>query len=119
MGAVGQLPDIAKAASAQGFIFGIIDRQSSIDTLASVGADGSNAGVVAAKPAGQCGLELRGVSFSYPSARDTLALLSVNLDIRGGESTALVGGSGSGKSTVLRLLQVRKTPSLPRIRANF
>ena len=112
MSAVGQLPDIAKAASAQGFIFGIIDRQSSIDTLASLDADGSNSAAVAAKPAGECGLELRGVSFSYPSAKDTLALVSVNLAIRGGESTALVGGSGSGKSTVLRLLQRLYDPSL-------
>ena len=96
----------------QGFIFDIIDRQSKIDTLASLDADNANGGAAVAKPTGNCTFELKGVSFAYPSANDTLALVAVNLVLRGGESTALVGGSGSGKSTVIRLLQRLYDPSL-------
>lgn len=101
-GAVGQIPDLAKAASAQGYILNTIDRASAIDTLVSSEAQG---GMSTAKPSGSCEFVMKAVTFSYPSARDTLSLVAMDLTIRGGESTALVGGSGSGKSTVIRLLQ--------------
>jgi ATP-binding cassette subfamily B protein len=44
-----------------------------------------------------------GVRFRYPSAVEE-ALTGVDLDIRPGESVALVGETGAGKSTVLKLL---------------
>lgn len=44
------------------------------------------------------------VSFTYPSRPDTQALQDLTLDIRPGETVALVGPSGAGKSTVLQLL---------------
>ena len=47
-------------------------------------------------------LELDGVSFGYSAARDILR--DVSLRVPAGTSCALVGTSGSGKSTVLRLL---------------
>jgi ATP-binding cassette subfamily B protein len=46
-----------------------------------------------------------GVRFSYPSApADSLALRGLDLDIRPGETVALVGETGAGKSTVVKLL---------------
>lgn len=45
------------------------------------------------------------VHFSYPSRPDTLVLNGVNLTISEGATVGLVGGSGSGKSTVISLLQ--------------
>jgi ATP-binding cassette subfamily B protein len=44
------------------------------------------------------------VSFSYPSRPDTLALADFSLEVKPGETVALVGPSGAGKSTVLQLL---------------
>jgi len=44
------------------------------------------------------------VSFSYPSRPDVLALADFSLEVRPGETVALVGPSGAGKSTVLQLL---------------
>jgi ABC-type bacteriocin/lantibiotic exporter with double-glycine peptidase domain len=46
--------------------------------------------------------ELRHVHFSYPNG--TVALHDVSLTIEAGQTTALVGLSGAGKSTVINLL---------------
>ncbi len=44
------------------------------------------------------------VSFRYPSRPDALALAEFSLEVKPGETVALVGPSGAGKSTVLQLL---------------
>jgi len=49
-------------------------------------------------------VEFRNVEFSYPSRPDTKVLKSVSFEMKQGEMTALVGASGSGKSTVTALL---------------
>ncbi|HET6964695.1 MAG TPA: ABC transporter ATP-binding protein, partial [Acidimicrobiales bacterium] len=50
-------------------------------------------------------ITLSGVSFAYPGASaDRLALRRVDLDIPPGETVALVGETGAGKSTVIKLL---------------
>lgn len=52
-------------------------------------------------PAGEGTIALEGVSFSYG---DAPALSEVSLQARRGESVALVGPSGGGKSTILSLI---------------
>lgn len=44
------------------------------------------------------------VHFHYPSRTDVPVLKGVNLEIKGGQTVALVGSSGSGKSTIVQLL---------------
>lgn len=48
-------------------------------------------------------IEIRNLSFSYDKS-DIKALKNINLDIKAGETVALVGASGSGKSTIANLL---------------
>jgi len=64
-------------------------------------------------PPGPGTVELRGVSFSYPATSDggRPVLEGVNLRIAGGEVVALVGPTGSGKTTVLSLLARLYDPS--------
>ena len=52
----------------------------------------------------QANIRLDHVSFRYPSRQDTPALDDINLEIAAGESIALVGPSGAGKTTVFQLL---------------
>ncbi|MGB5256939.1 MAG: ABC transporter ATP-binding protein [Woeseiaceae bacterium] len=49
------------------------------------------------------GLEFRDVSFRYPGAAQN-ALSNISLQVRPGESLALVGENGSGKTTLIKLL---------------
>jgi ATP-binding cassette, subfamily B (MDR/TAP), member 1 len=50
-------------------------------------------------------IEFRRVDFSYPARSDVQILKDFNLRIRAGQSQALVGASGSGKSTVIALIE--------------
>ncbi|KAF7361389.1 hypothetical protein MSAN_01171800 [Mycena sanguinolenta] len=47
----------------------------------------------------------RDVGFSYPERADVPVLQSINMQIQPGECVAIIGTSGSGKSTVAALLQ--------------
>lgn len=49
-------------------------------------------------------ISFNNLNFSYPSRPDALTLKDINLCIKPGTSTAIVGGSGSGKSTIANLL---------------
>lgn len=49
-------------------------------------------------------IEYQHVNFSYPSRKDFTVLHDLNFSIRKGEKVALVGKSGSGKSTIINLL---------------
>lgn len=51
------------------------------------------------------------LTFSYPSRPETPALCRVNLTIPAGQTTAIVGASGSGKSTITSLLLGLYPPS--------
>jgi ATP-binding cassette, subfamily B, bacterial len=53
----------------------------------------------------QAAIELIAVNFHYPSRPQTPALADLNLRIAPGETVALVGPSGAGKTTVFQLLQ--------------
>ncbi len=53
---------------------------------------------------GDGGLEMRGVTFRYDRHSPTPTLDNVDLTIPRGKVTAIVGASGSGKSTIVKLL---------------
>ncbi|KNC99518.1 uncharacterized protein SPPG_04909 [Spizellomyces punctatus DAOM BR117] len=73
-----------------------IDRTSPIDPT-------SDAGFQPEKCEGH--LELRGVRFAYPTRPEVQVLKGVDIVLEKGKTTAIVGLSGSGKSTIVGLLE--------------
>lgn len=61
------------------------------------------------KPQGR--VEFSNVTFAYPTRSDVTVLQNLNLTIPAGAMTAVVGGSGSGKSTIAALLLRFYNPS--------
>ncbi|KAM4705168.1 ATP-dependent translocase ABCB1-like [Rhinophrynus dorsalis] len=97
---VGQTsPNIEAFSNARGAayaIFNIIDNQPKIDSFSTSGA----------KPERIKGdIEFKNVKFTYPSRPDIQVLKGLNLKIPSGETVALVGSSGCGKSTTVQLIQ--------------
>ncbi|NXL60490.1 MDR1 protein, partial [Chordeiles acutipennis] len=92
-------PSIEAFASARGAayaVFNIIDNEPQIDSYSEKGY----------KPDHIKGnLEFHNVHFNYPSRPDVEILKGLNLKIRHGQTVALVGGSGCGKSTTVQLIQ--------------
>ena len=72
-------------------------------------------GTIVAGPEPGAGLELTDVSFTYPGARFP-ALRNVNLNIRSGQSVAIVGMNGSGKTTLIKLMAGLYSPETGMIR---
>ncbi|PKX96023.1 ABC transporter ATP-binding protein [Aspergillus novofumigatus IBT 16806] len=91
-----QIITITKAAAAADELFRVIDKQSAIDSL-------STAGLTPEKCVGE--IEIKALEFAYPSRPDTQVLNGLNLSVPAGKTTALVGASGSGKSTIVGLLE--------------
>ncbi|KAM0053903.1 putative ABC-type xenobiotic transporter [Helianthus debilis subsp. tardiflorus] len=89
-------PDTTKAKSSAVSVFAIIDRESEIDP-----SDESGLRLETVK--GE--IEIRHVSFKYPTRPDVEIFRDLCLTIHSGKTVALVGESGSGKSTVIQLLQ--------------
>ncbi|BGP31976.1 hypothetical protein JCM10296v2_003755 [Rhodotorula toruloides] len=90
------LQAISFARGAATEIFATIDRVPSIDSSSEAGL----------KPEKVDGLiELEGIDFFYPSRPAVQVLYNFNGVFPPGKTTALVGGSGSGKSTCVGLIE--------------
>jgi len=77
-------------------IFNTIDRVSPLDPMTDAGeklkhVDGT--------------IELRNIKHIYPSRAEVVVMTDVNLVVPAGKTTALVGASGSGKSTIVGLVE--------------
>ncbi|CAI9763225.1 unnamed protein product [Fraxinus pennsylvanica] len=88
--------DLAKGSDAVGSVFAVLDRYSLIEPEDPEGC----------KPNKLTGhVELRGVDFAYPARPDVMVFIGFSINIEAGQSTALVGQSGSGKSTIIGLIE--------------
>lgn len=86
---------MARAAATN--IFKVIDSQPKIDPIC---VDGK---ILNYDLKGD--IEFQDVFFRYPSREDITVLRGLNLKINSGETVALVGNSGCGKSTCIQLIQ--------------
>ncbi|KAL6634183.1 hypothetical protein ACP70R_026854 [Stipagrostis hirtigluma subsp. patula] len=93
---------ISEAISAAERIQEVVQRVPKIDS-------GSDAGDELANVTGE--VEFRNVTFCYPSRPDSPVLVNFSLCVPAGRAVALVGSSGSGKSTVIALLERFYDPS--------
>ncbi|XP_010614446.1 ATP-dependent translocase ABCB1 [Fukomys damarensis] len=97
---VGQAsPNIEAFANARGAayeIFRIIDNEPSINSFSTHGHKPDNI---------KGNLEFRNIHFSYPSRKEVKVLKGLNLKVQNGQTVALVGNSGCGKSTTVQLIQ--------------
>ncbi|KAL0321962.1 UNVERIFIED_CONTAM: ABC transporter B family member 20 [Sesamum calycinum] len=92
----GLAPYILKRRKSLTSVFEIIDRTPKIDP-----DDNS-----ALKPPNVYGsIELQNVDFSYPTHPEVLVLSNFSLKVNGGQTVAVVGVSGSGKSTIISLIE--------------
>jgi ATP-binding cassette subfamily B (MDR/TAP) protein 1 len=94
-------PDIAKGSAAAASVFEILDRDTSINPT---------------EPAEQVGkveghIDVRNVTFSYPSRPNVVVFRNFSLTVRAGSFVAMAGQSGSGKSTIIGLIERFYDPS--------
>ena len=90
------LQAITRGCGAAAKVFATIERVPDIDSLNPGGL----------KPAGVTGeIAFENVKFSYPSRIDVPILKGINITFPAGKTTALVGASGSGKSTIVSLTE--------------
>ncbi|WJX30177.1 ATP-binding cassette, sub-B (MDR TAP), member 8 [Trifolium repens] len=94
------LPDLkyfTEVSIAASRIFAMIDRTPEIDS------EDTTKGIILETISGK--LNFEHVKFTYPSRQESVVLYDFNLEIEAGKTVALVGASGSGKSTAIALVQ--------------
>ncbi|KDN65087.1 putative ABC transporter [Colletotrichum sublineola] len=88
--------EFTRAASAAAQLFKLIDRKSEIDAFETSGEQPTETvGVV----------DLENIIFEYPTRPGVTVLNNYSLHVPAGKVTALVGTSGSGKSTIIGLIE--------------
>uniref|UniRef100_A0A8C2CA81 ABC-type xenobiotic transporter n=1 Tax=Cyprinus carpio TaxID=7962 RepID=A0A8C2CA81_CYPCA len=92
-------PNIQSFSSARGAahkVFQIIDHEPKINSFSE---EGYKLDFVKGN------IEFKNIHFTYPSRQDVKVLNGMNLKVMSGQTIALVGSSGCGKSTTIQLLQ--------------
>ena len=87
-------PDFGEACAAARRILKLMDEESKIEN--------DDTGLIPESCKGR--IEFKNVGFKYPTRRNSV-LRDVCLDIKAGETVALVGQSGCGKSTCIQLIE--------------
>ncbi|KAL5808894.1 hypothetical protein ACOSQ3_029585 [Xanthoceras sorbifolium] len=88
--------DLAKGSDAVRSVFAVLDRYTRIEPE---DPEGHQPGKIIGH------IEIKDVHFAYPARPDVMIFKGFSINIEAGKSTALVGQSGSGKSTIIGLVQ--------------
>ncbi|KAL5962748.1 ATP-dependent translocase ABCB1 [Taenia solium] len=88
-------PDFKKAADKIASVFATLDRQTKLD---------ATEGEYPSEPLSGS-IVFKNVYFRYPTRKHVRVLRKFNYTVQAGNSVALVGASGCGKSTILQLVQ--------------
>ncbi|KAJ4834347.1 ABC transporter B member 14 [Turnera subulata] len=99
-------PDIVKGSQALDSVFRILHRKTVIDP-------NNPESKVVSDIKGD--IEFRNVNFNYPARPDIVIFDNLNLKVSAGKSLAVVGQSGSGKSTVIALILRFYDPTFGRV----
>uniref|UniRef100_A0A8C2Z594 ATP binding cassette subfamily B member 1 n=1 Tax=Cyclopterus lumpus TaxID=8103 RepID=A0A8C2Z594_CYCLU len=89
-------PNYAKAKLSASHLMMLLHKKSAIDNLSQEGESPDKF---------EGNVHFDGVFFNYPSRPDVPILQGLNLKVTKGETLALVGSSGCGKSTTIQLLE--------------
>ncbi|XP_075273573.1 ATP-binding cassette sub-family B member 5 [Opisthocomus hoazin] len=89
-------PDYGKATKSAQRIFQLLDRKPRIDSYSEEGEKLSNF---------EGNIEFRNIHFVYPTRPEVQVLQGLNVKVNKGQTLALVGSSGCGKSTSIQLLE--------------
>ena len=90
---------VSRAAASAKRVIEVLD---SDPVIAGGEDDGTEADLTAGKD--EIAVEFRNVNFSYPETTGRSVLSDVNLKIRRGETFAVIGETGSGKSSLVQLI---------------
>ncbi|KAF1755254.1 hypothetical protein GCK72_021823 [Caenorhabditis remanei] len=101
-----QFATIGTALGAAASLYEVIDRVPEIDAY-------SERGVTPEKVSGR--IKIQNLEFTYPTRPDVQILKDVSLEAQPGQTIALVGSSGCGKSTIIQLLQRFYNPDAGKI----
>ncbi|KAJ4832972.1 ABC transporter B member 15 [Turnera subulata] len=88
--------DLAKGSSSVSSVFAILDRYTKIEPEDPESYEPE-------KITGQ--IEVNNVDFAYPARPNVMIFKGFSITLEAGKSTALVGSSGSGKSTIIGLIE--------------
>ncbi|XP_059147295.1 ATP-dependent translocase ABCB1-like [Physella acuta] len=93
-----QIPDTTLAKQAAKTIFEAVDSTPSV-------ADSQGGSVKLDGDSFKSSIQFNGIRFHYPMRKEVQVLNGLDLEVRPGQTLALVGGSGCGKSTIVQLIE--------------
>ncbi|CDZ96461.1 atp-binding cassette transporter [Phaffia rhodozyma] len=93
-GLIGFWAGLNKGLGAGERVFELIDRKPQVSPTQGTKLSPTRTGSIV----------LKDIAFSYPSRPEATILKKINLEVKKGESVAIVGGSGSGKSSIQNLI---------------